>query len=228
MSSLDSLERFDGFELICCIVNCGQGSKALKIAKQNGVKGGTICIGRGTVKSRFLEILGLTDKRKEIVIMITEKETAKKAMEAVSQQMAFQKPYHGIGFSFSVSNFIGTKNLVNNNIKSNGSKKNEVNQTMHNAIFTVVERGRAEDVIEVATKSGARGGTIINARGSGIHETDVFFSMAIEPEKEMVMILVESAMTEGIVNSIREQLKIDEPGRGIVFVVDLNETYGLY
>jgi nitrogen regulatory protein PII len=99
---------------------------------------------------------------------------------------------------------------------------------MYEVITVVVDKGRAENVIEVATKAGSKGGTIINARGSGIHETMKLFSMDIEPEKEIVMILSEKETTDTIVSSIRGQLKIDEPGNGIIFTVDVNKAYGLY
>lgn len=212
------------FELICCVVNCGHGSKTLGIAKLHGVRGGTICIGTGTIKNKLLEFFDLTDIRKEIVIMIAEKEIALRALDSLNKEMAFHKPNHGIGFSFSLNNFIGTKNCEYHDIE----ETKVVDETMFNAIFTVVEKGLAEDVIDAATNVGARGGTIINARGSGINETSTLFAMPIEPEKEMVMILANNDITESITAAIRDRLHIDEAGHGIIFVVPLNEVYGLY
>lgn len=99
---------------------------------------------------------------------------------------------------------------------------------MYHVITTIVDKGKAEDVIDAATKAGSKGGTIINARGSGIHETSKVFSMEIEPEKEIVIILSEADKTEAIVSSIKNELKIEEPGNGIIFVQDVNKTYGIY
>lgn len=99
---------------------------------------------------------------------------------------------------------------------------------MYQNIMAVVDKGKAEDVIESAQKAGSKGGTILNARGSGVHETSKLFSMDIEPEKEIVMILSDENYTEAIVTKIREDLKIDEPGNGIIFVQDVNQTYGIY
>ena len=81
--------------------------------------------------------------------------------------------------------------------------------------------------MDVAREAGARGGTIINARGSGIHETATFLNMEIEPEKEIVLMLIATPKAEGIINAIRDELKIDQPGNGILFVQDVDETYGL-
>ena len=52
--------------------------------------------------------------------------------------------------------------------------------------------------------------------------------MEIEPEKEVVIILSKKDKTEDIVSSIREELKLDEPGNGILFVQEINKAYGLY
>ncbi len=51
--------------------------------------------------------------------------------------------------------------------------------------------------------------------------------MEIEPEKEIVMIVSESTLTEAIVGSIREDLDIDAPGKGILFVQDIKDVYGI-
>ena len=99
---------------------------------------------------------------------------------------------------------------------------------MYNVITVIVDKGRGDDAIEAATKAGSQGGTIINSRGSGIHETSKVFAMEIEPEKEVVIILSKNDKTSDIVGSIREELKLDKPGNGILFVQDINKTYGLY
>jgi len=211
-------------ELICMVVNFGLGSKVIKIAKKTGVSGGTIFLGRGTIKNRILELLEINDSRKEIVLMIAEKTTVYVTLEMLNKELALHKPNHGIAFTLSVTNLLGSKKY---HCLFNKEKRSEGN-IMYQAIFTIVDKGNAEIVIEAANKGGARGGTIISARGSGIHETKTLFSMAIEPEKEIVMIICKTELTDSIVSSIKEHIHIDEPGKGIIFILDVNKTYGLY
>jgi nitrogen regulatory protein PII len=97
----------------------------------------------------------------------------------------------------------------------------------YDAIFTIVDKGLAVDVVDAAKKAGARGGTIISGRGSGIHENEVVFAMAIEPEKEIVMILTPAEITEDITNAIRTAMRIDEPNRGIIFITAVDRAIGL-
>jgi nitrogen regulatory protein PII len=216
--------EFNEFELCCVIVDCGMGSKILKTAKSFGVSGGTILLGKGTIKNPLLEILDLNDIRKEIVLMISEKSIAYKSLEEVSKKYKFEKPNRGIAFSTPIANLLGTSSCkYKENHESRG-----VNNIMYNAIFVIVERGKAEAVIDTAELAGSRGGTIINARGSGIHERATLFSMVIEPEKEIVLIISEKDKTDDIVLTINKSLDIEKPGNGIMFVIDLNKTYGLY
>lgn len=220
---MDSSLEMKEFELIYIIVNFGLGSKVLKVAKQNGICGGTIFLGKGTINNRILELLALSDIRKEIVLMISEKTIVNDTLELLDREFNLKKPNQGIAFSTSITGIYGVRSCKCDDIK----ERRGVEATMYNAIFVVVDKGKGETVIEAAKKAGSRGGTIINARGSGIHETSKLFSMAIEPEKEMVLILSENNITEAITTSIREQLKIDEPGNGIIFVQDVNKACGL-
>ena len=94
-------------------------------------------------------------------------------------------------------------------------------------IVTIANKGDASRVLQASTKAGAEGGTILHGRGSGIHETAVFLNMEIEPEKEIVLMLTPVELTDRIVAAVREGLKIDEPGNGIIWVQSVTEAYGI-
>lgn len=50
---MNNESKMTEIELICVVVNFGIASKVLKKAKQHGVKGGTVTLGKGTVNSRM-------------------------------------------------------------------------------------------------------------------------------------------------------------------------------
>lgn len=216
--------KSSGTELICVIVDFGLGSKVLKRAKQYGVRGGTVTIGKGTINNRILNFIGLSDIRKEICLMLTDSVTARQSLEGLNREFEFSKPNHGIAFTTSVFKVFGTNCFP----CESAEYERGVNRTMYHMITTIVDKGKAEDVIDAATKAGSKGGTIMGGRGSGIHETSKLFSMDIEPEKEIVLILAETDRTDAIVSSIRTQLKIDDPGKGIIYIQDVGQVYGIY
>ncbi|MFC4401575.1 P-II family nitrogen regulator [Gracilibacillus xinjiangensis] len=211
------------FSVMYVIVKFGLGSKVLKEAKKCGVTGGTVMIGKGTIHNRILNLLAISDVRKEIVIMIANRKTTEVTLQHLNKVFNFEKPNHGIAFTTLITDLLGTRSC-----KINDQSESEEGKTMFQNIMVIVDKGNAEDVIDAAKTAGSKGGTIINARGSGIHETSKLFSMDIEPEKEIVMILSDKNATTAIVDKIRSNLKIDEPGNGIIFVQEVSQTYGIY
>lgn len=94
-------------------------------------------------------------------------------------------------------------------------------------IVTIVSQGHASHVVEAAKAAGARGGTILRGRGSGVHESGRFFGVPIEPEKELVLVLVPRSLTDTIMDAIVRDGKLDQPGKGIAFVLDVPRVAGI-
>lgn len=211
-------------ELITVIVNQGWGSRILKSAKKSGAKGGTIILGKGTVRSKFFDFIGLNEVHKEVLYMIAEKNEAYRILAELNQEFEFAKRGHGIAYSTSVCQIVGSKNVVCANLDEEGERE----QLNYQVITIIVDKGRAELAIEAAEAAGSKGGTILNARGAGIHEVSRVFAMDVEPEKEVVLILSEASSTDAIIESISRKLNIGEPGNGIIFVQNANKTYGIF
>ena len=94
-------------------------------------------------------------------------------------------------------------------------------------IVTVVNKGFAEEVVNAAKKAGAEGGTIINGRGTGIHENMKLFGIPIEPEKEIVLTIIDRTKSENVLIAIRNAVDLDKPGMGVAFVLQIEKTVGI-
>lgn len=97
----------------------------------------------------------------------------------------------------------------------------------HEVIIAIVNSGFAEEAMEVAKKHGARGGTIINARGVAKEEAAAFFGIAFHADKEILMIVVEGELRNAILNSLYQQMGMDKKSRGIVFSLPVTDVAGL-
>jgi len=94
-------------------------------------------------------------------------------------------------------------------------------------IVTIVNKTHSEKVLEAARQAGAEGGTIIFGRGTGIHENAKLFGIAIEPEKELILTLIKKDLTESVLDSIVAKVNLDQPGKGIAFVLDVEKVVGI-
>jgi len=94
-------------------------------------------------------------------------------------------------------------------------------------IFTIVRKGFAEEVVEATKKAGAEGGTIVNGRGAGIHENAKLFGIPIEPEKEIVLTLIDRTKTEKVLEAIYNAVELNKPAHGIAFVLEVDKAVGI-
>ena len=97
----------------------------------------------------------------------------------------------------------------------------------HEVIFCIVNNGFSDEVMDAAREFGARGGTVIRARGPANQEAEKIFNIAIQPEKEIVMILVDSAIKNDILHALYKKVGLKSPGQGIAFSLPVEDVVGL-
>lgn len=95
------------------------------------------------------------------------------------------------------------------------------------AIICIVNSGFSEAVMEAARGCGARGGTVINARGTAKEETEKLFNISIHPEKEIVLILVPVDIKEAILHAVYQQVGLNTEGQGIAFSLPVDDVVGI-
>ena len=97
----------------------------------------------------------------------------------------------------------------------------------HEVIFAIVNSGFAEEAMDVAREKGARGGTILNARGVAREKEAAFFGITIHAEKEILMLVVEKESRDTILNALYEEMGMNQKAQGIVFSLPVSDVAGL-
>lgn len=97
----------------------------------------------------------------------------------------------------------------------------------HEVIFCIVNAGFSDAVMDAAKEFGAGGGTVIRARGTANTEAEKLFNIVVQPEKEVVMILVERAIRDDILHAVYRAVGLNTPGQGIAFSLPVDQVVGL-
>ncbi len=97
----------------------------------------------------------------------------------------------------------------------------------HEVIFCIVNAGFADEVMDAAREFGAGGGTVLRARGTANPNAEKLFNIAIQPEKEIVMILVDAAIKDDILHALYKAVGLNTPGQGIAFSMPVESVVGL-
>ena len=97
----------------------------------------------------------------------------------------------------------------------------------HELIVCIVNAGFSETVMDAAKEFGARGGTVIRARGTANAEAEKLFGITVQPEKEVVMILVPTKIKNDILHALYKEVGLKTPGQGIAFSMPVDNVVGL-
>lgn len=212
------------FLIVTLILSEHQCQKLVRIAKEKDIHSGIIVLGKGTVKSATLNLLGIKSQKKEVISLLLEKEKAKEALDFFTKELQLHEPGHGIAYTTPV---LIARQIIDNKQGTWEAQTVEA-ESMFIKLTVVVNRGMADDVMGIARKSGVKGGTIMHGRGTGSEFTTKLFGMELEPEKELVIILMPSSLVNKVVDDLSKELQLGVPGNGILFVEPVLDVRGLF
>ena len=91
-------------------------------------------------------------------------------------------------------------------------------------VVCIVSAGFSQNVMEAARAAGAQGGTILRARGSANPEAEEFFNINIQPDQEMVMILVPKEIKDEVIRTVYKEAGLSHEACGIAFSLPVSRT----
>ncbi len=104
--------KTDNHEVIFVIVNSGFAEEAMDVAREQGVRGGTIINARGVAREEEATFFGITvHAEKEILMMVVDKTIRDNVLNALYSRMGMGKKAQGIAFSLPVSDVAGLVKL---------------------------------------------------------------------------------------------------------------------
>ena len=99
--------------------------------------------------------------------------------------------------------------------------------TQHEVVFCIVNEGFSEAVMDAAREAGATGGTVLHATGTARVDAEKAFGIIVQPQKEIVMILVDVNIKEPVLKNLYEKVGLQTAGQGIAFTMPVAEVVGL-
>jgi len=195
-------------------------------------------VGMGTANSDALDLLGIGSSEKAVVICLEQEVGIPVLFKEVRKKLKSYGPGAGIAFTvpFSAINdpiLLIFKQSIHKNekIAANAGIADEgVNMTSdhsHDLIVSIVNFGFSDELMNTAREAGARGGTVINARGQAHAGAVKFFGVSVQDEKELILILTSRDKKVEIMQAICEKHGLNSNAKGIVFSLPVDNVIGL-
>nr|DAR09135.1 MAG TPA: Nitrogen regulatory protein P-II [Caudoviricetes sp.] len=97
----------------------------------------------------------------------------------------------------------------------------------YQVIVCIVNNGFADEAMDAARAVGVRGGTVMSARGTANLEAEKAFHIQIQPEKEMIMILVSEDIKDDVLRALYRTVGTHTPAHGIAFAMPVDGVVGI-
>ena len=106
--------------------------------------------------------------------------------------------------------------------RGDGTMKNEHH---NNLIIISVNEGYSEEVMQVARKSGATGGTVIKGRLADVEQLAVLGEAEIDAEREILCILAPQKTSAQIMENVNKEFGLNSDANGTVFAIPTEKAY---
>lgn len=224
------------FNLLKVIIDRGKASKLISAVKARGALCGAVVYGNGTASSAVLKMLSLSRTEKEVVFIIADEPAADAIAELLRDRLRGANA--GIGFGSKIERLIGKG--VNYRREgacgdagtkgAGGAAENhgtgEAKEAEMIAVQAIVDRGIGEKVVEISSRLGNKGATILHGRGAGEMQEGLFH-LKIEPEKDIVLMLVAADKAEELMTTLHDELDLEGENTGIVFSTAVDREMGI-
>ena len=212
--------------MLMIIVDYGNAGKVTGFLKTLGIARWTVLIGRGSVSHRLLNRLGFTDEQKDIILAHIPESDEESILEALNRKFNFKKPNSGIAITAPVLGTFEPQQQGEDANCADAFHETDRAKSEFTAVISVVDRGKAMDLIETGKEMGCPRGTIIKARGSTEYSTNIFH-MSIQPEKEVVFQIVHNRDAMNLAARLSETYEFAKPNQGILIMIGISRTLGL-
>ena len=91
----------------------------------------------------------------------------------------------------------------------------------------IANRGYIDLVMDAAREAGADGGTVLQAKGTGMEHAEKFMGVSLDAEKEMIFIVTRTEQKNSIMQAVMEKVGVESKAQAIVFSLPVTDTAGL-
>lgn len=244
-------------KFIFFIIDWNQAHIISHVFEEEKVRFYFVSKGKGTASSEVLDLLGIGVGDKAIVTCLEQAVLVPVLFKEVRKKLGFHSPGAGIAFTIPLSainnplllvfkqsihknekialeraltnsgdNFPKDVITPGSNVPNNGGG-NMANECSYDLIVSIVNQGYSDEFMNTARKAGASGGTALNARGQAHVGAVKFFGVAVQDEKELILILTSKEKKTSIMRALCETHGLNSKAQGIVFSLPVDDVMGL-
>lgn len=210
------------------IVQQGSGKKLIKELRSRGMTVNFQTFGFGTAPTEMMDIFGLGTNDKDVMISLASEGAVRDMMTNFGDIFPSHSKYGGIMIIIDVTASSRVLCEILNFSENQAREKEPINmknEHHNNLIIISVNEGFSEDVMHVARKAGATGGTVIKGRLADFEQFAEYVNTNVEGEREMICILAPSKVSAQIMQDVNRDFGLSSEANGIIFALPTEKAF---
>ncbi len=189
-------------------------------------------IAEGTATSEIMDMLGLGTSEKRLLISILPRQRADLMLRRLHLELSMHTVNSGIAFTIPVN---GANSLLLKMITSGyqetestvGKEEEKMSENKFVLIAAIVNRGFSGEVMVAAREAGANGGTVVHSRQLAGEESDSYWGINVQEEKEILLIISDTENKVNLMKTISEKYGVHSDAKGIVISMPIDSVMGI-
>lgn len=194
---------------------------------EHGVKNVLATQCRGSAGHKILEYMALEDCEKILLSAFVPVDKLHDIKKGIINELNLNDSGNGIALTVPIDCIGGKSALKYFAGDAALPEEDTMQEAKYSLIITVVNQGFSDTVMDAARAENARGGTILNAKGTGAGFTEKFFGVTITEEKEMIYIVAKREQRDAIIRAIMQHAGANTPAMGAVFALPVDSVEGV-
>ena len=213
--------------VIVGIVERGKSDRLTHAYKSAGVFFTLKMSGKGTASSEVMDILGLEDSRKDVLVSFASARDGHRLMAHLGDSL--QASYGVKGIAFTIKLGAATNMLVNALGKRSGMEGRilEDKSKQYCLVAVSVREGYADEVMQTAKTAGVRGGTIVRAVQSDNVESERVLGTGFTPERDIILMVMEREKRSAVMDAINSENGIRSEANAMVVSIPVEKLVKL-
>lgn len=210
------------------IVQQERGKKLIKELQERNIRLNFQTVGYGTAPTEMMDIFGLGTNDKDIVISLAAQTDVNDLMANFGEIFQSHSKYGGILIVLDVA---AASRVLSEILHFNDKQHKETeavsvqNEHRNHLIVISVNEGYSEDVMQVARKAGATGGTVLKGRLADIEQFEEILDAKVDEDRELLCILAPAKITARIMEDVNRDFGLTSAANGIIFALPAEKAF---
>ncbi|GHV80095.1 nitrogen regulatory protein P-II [Spirochaetia bacterium] len=188
--------------------------------------------GSGTASSEIIDLLGIGTTDKAVFICLVQNTETPHIIREVRGTIGARSAGAGIAFSVPLGGitarlFTMFEEAAREKPNTKEDKRMNAIEIKNEMIISILNRGNSDAFMTEARKAGARGGTVISARGISQEVMKKFVGITVQDEKEIIFILADKDTVVPIMEAVRPGFGATSQAAGVIFSLPVDQVMSL-